>query len=485
MNGQYPSVTAIVINSRGGHMFQECMDSLQKQRYPGKFEICVIENFDRKKSIGRCWNEGVKSASTDLCVFIGDDDTVNASYIHVLVTALQDAEGKVNKIAGVSCFCSVFDGDKEAYTNKTPTGMFYRQHLLENPFDETLKKLVDRKYLDEITNKGFSYIIDPYYYGYRYRQHAGKTAGRYNVLSDEEIKQTDIYIPYLHNHFIDPIAEEMKNWGYLVRKNDAFNPRYAVGAKLVWAEFAGDNAQMVADSELPGKKVVRLHAYEAFSPYLNEIKYDKFDKVIFVSDYIKEFCESRIGKMRNAVVIPNGVDLKQFNIAKNKQQNNKIAVAGYLANKKGSHVLLMLAHEFPGFEFHVVGSFQEKDVYDLFDRKRPSNLFIYPWTTDLNGFFTDKTYILNTSPRESQCMAVMEGMAAGLKPLVWDWVGADKLYGEHVWKSFRDLNKLLTSAYNPERYRKYIKDRYSSVIQMRRIKNLIEDLGIWPSQNKK
>ena len=102
-------------------------------------------------------------------------------------------------------------------------------------------------------------------------------------------------------------------------------------------------------------------------------------------------------------------------------------------------------------------------------------MFYHGWTTDLNEFFKDKTYVLNTSPRESQCMSVMEGMAAGLKPLVYDWVGADKLYGEHVWKTVTEFRKMLNTSYNPERYRKVIKDNYSSVILNRRVKNLIEE----------
>ena len=479
MNDNYPSVTVVVINSRGGHMFKECMDSLKRMRYPGVVDISVTENFDRKKTIGKCWNDAVKQAETDLCVFVGDDDTVNAEYLFVLVSTLLEAEKAVNQIAGVSSFCTVFDGENEGYTNKTPTGMFYTKHLLKHPFDETLKKLVDRKYIDRISDQGFAYIISPFYYGYRYRQHTGKTAGRYQIQSDNEIAKTDIYAVYEHNHFIDPIIEEWKENGYDVKRNDSVQPKYMAGAKLVWCEFAGQNAQVVADSDIPGKKVVRLHAYEAFGKYLNEIKYDKFDKVVFVSDYIKDYCENRIGKMKNAVVIPNGVDLKKFKIPdKGKKRNNKIAVAGYLANKKGSHVLLMLANEFPDFEFHVIGSFQERDVYDLFERKRPANLILYPWTSDLNAFFTDKTFILNTSPRESQGMAIMEGMAAGLKPLVYDWVGAEKIYTQDgVWKSIDELSALLHSDYwYPEEYRKFIKRKYSFEMTKRRYMNLTKEI---------
>jgi glycosyltransferase involved in cell wall biosynthesis len=476
MNDSYPSVAIVVINSRGGHLFQECMESIQQQKYPGRLDVIVVENFDRKKSIGKCWNEAVRQSDHDLCLFVGDDDTINADLVFVLTTTLEQAERSVNQIAGVSSFVTVFDDKKEGYQNKTHTGMFYREHLLKHPFDEKLKKLVDRKYIDHINDLGFAYIIYPFYYGYRYRQHAGKTAGRY-ILNDEKAKsQTDIYVVYDHNQFIDPIVGYLKGVGYDVKKNELFRPDFAVGAKLVWAEFAGKNAQAVADSNIPGKKILRLHAYEAFGQYVNEIKYSRFDRVIFVSPYIREYVENRIGKMDNAVIIPNGVNLKMFKIAKKKQENNKIAYAGYLANKKGAHMLIMLANEFPNMEFHIVGTFQERDIFDLFERKRPDNMFLYPWTSDLNAFFADKSFILNTSPRESQSMAVMEGMAAGLKPLVYDWVGASEIYGEeNVWANIKALRRLLSEECVPGQYRKFIKDNYSDVITNRRINNLVKE----------
>jgi len=470
-------VAIVVINSRGGHLFQECMDSIQNQKYPGRLDVIVVENFDRKKSIGKCWNEAAQQSDHDLCLFVGDDDTINADLVFVLTTTLEQAEKSVNQIAGVTSFVTLFDDKTEAYQNKTHTGMFYRKHLLKHPFDEKLKKLVDRKYIDHINDLGFAYIIYPFYYGYRYRQHTGKTAGRY-ILNDEKAKsETDIYCVYDHNHFIDPVMAHLKESGYNVKKNESFRPDFAVGAKLVWAEFAGKNAQAVADSDLPGKKILRLHAYEAFGQYVNEIKFSRFDKVIFVSEYIREYVENRIGKMDNAVVISNGVNLKQFTIPKHKQENNKIAYAGYLANKKGAHMLIMLANEFPGMEFHIVGTFQERDVHDLFERKRPSNMFLYPWTSDLNAFFVDKSFTINISPRESQWMVGLEGMAAGLRPLVYDFVGADGVYGkENVWKSVSDLKKLLSEECKPEEYRKYVKNNYSDVVSNRRIKNLIKEL---------
>lgn len=482
-NGEYPSVTAVVINSRGGHLFQECMASLQKQIYPGRFEIRVVENLKRNRSIGKCWNDAVKECDTDLCVFIGDDDTVNADYIFVLVATLKQAESEINRIGNISTFCTLFDNERESYDNRTPTGMFKRELLLEHPFDESLKRLVDREYLDRIGKMNYANIINNFYYGYRYRQHEGKTSGKYILSHPTDKIDTDIYISYFNNHFIDPIVDEFKQrYDWKIKRSAEFSSPFAMTAKVVWAEFALENAQALALMDIPGKKIVRVHAFEVFDKYLNEVKFDKFDHVIFVSEYIKDFVERNIGKLRNAIVIPNGVQMDKFTIPEGKEQNNNIAYAGYLANKKGAHVLIMLANEFPDFEFHVVGEFQQRDLVDLFDRKKPDNMYLYPWTRDLNSFFADKTYILNCSARESQSMAVMEGMAAGLKPLVYDWAGASDLYPEeYIWRNMTEFYEILDNGVDPEKYRKYIKNNYSFEIMVRRIKNILEPY-IWQQE---
>jgi hypothetical protein len=71
-------------------------------------------------------------------------------------------------------------------------------------------------------------------------------------------------------------------------------------------------------------------------------------------------------------------------------------------------------------------------------------------------------------------MAVMEGMAAGLKPLVYDWVGASEIYGRNVWKTIKEFAALLSEECNPEEYRKFIKNNYSNIITNRQIKNLVK-----------
>ena len=70
-------LSIIVIDSRSERhpeWVQVCLDSLEKQIVP--VELLVIDNTKREKTIGECWNEGVRHCTSDWIAFVGDDDYV-------------------------------------------------------------------------------------------------------------------------------------------------------------------------------------------------------------------------------------------------------------------------------------------------------------------------------------------------------------------------------------------------------------------------
>lgn len=250
-------------------------------------------------------------------------------------------------------------------------------------------------------------------------------------------------------------------------------------AKIIWCEFLNQNAYDASLYPTNAKKILRLHAFEAFSEAVKYTDFSNFDKVIFVADHIKNYVERHYGEIPNAVVIPNGVQLDRFTMKKDLQPNNDIAWAGYITKKKGAQLILFLAESFPDYNFHIAGKFQEDDIAQYFLSQKPSNVIVYPWQYSLNSFYQNKTYILNTSPRESQGMTIMQGMACGLKPLVYDWIGAKEIYGpENVFKGIQDFERLLSEPVNPVSYRKFIEENYSFDAMMSKINPIVEELWL-------
>lgn len=294
-------------------------------------------------------------------------------------------------------------------------------------------------------------------------------------------KKGKLYIVASLPSFIEPyIKSFMESEDYYIRFEHKFNPQNADNADVIFCEWADHNAIAASNFETKAKKIVRVHAYEVFSQFIDRVNFYNVDHLIFVANHIKEYFMKRVDGWDldlKTTVIGNGVNLDRFNIAHNKQVNNKIAWSGFISNKKGAVLLLAVAQHFNNYEFHVCGTFQEPDVQELFEQQKPDNLFLYPWQDDLNGFFADKTYILNTSPREGCPVATMEGMAAGLKPVIYNWIGAKSFLapGENtVWGDMDQMAILLNGPVNFRENREYIEVNFDFKEKRTQIKNIID-----------
>ena len=464
----------IVIDSRSDihpDWVQTCIRSINSQTQ--EIETIVVNNIGRKKSIGKCFNEGVKAARNDWVVFVGDDDYVAPDYADILLRYINESRIKSSRVVNVATYMTAFNNDTGQKTAlaRQSTGAWKREYLLKHPFNEDLEKGIDREYIEETVKRGDLIAVIEYYFGYFYRRHSDYRCAGDIIFEKEPAKY---YFVTANRIFLSPITERIAKLGKVFVDN-SLTPELAKKAEVIWCEWANEKAIDVAEIETNAKKILRIHAYEAFSETLKRLDLNKFDVVIFIDNYIKEYVERQYGKVNGAVVIPNGIDLEKF-YNPNKIRNNKIAYAGYLTRKKGIGELILLAESFPDYEFHIAGKYQEDDIADFLNIRKPNNIKIHPWQYSIEEWFKDKTYILNTSLRESQAMTITEGMAAGLKPLIRNWIGAEEMYPEkYIWKSINDFKSLLEGDYNPDEYRDLVK-KYDINLIYPKIEEIMENV---------
>jgi len=441
------TISVIIIDSRSKihpDWVQACINSVKGQTHPVD-EIIVIENTDRDKTIGQCWNEGVKQATGDWCFFVGDDCFLARDCVQVMLNHTD------HKLPCVTTYMTMFDEENEVYKhiNRPCTGMWRREYLLEYPFNESLIKGIDREYFEEAKKRThYPYLID-YYFGHYDRRHDDHRSGKVKLTFPDE--KQDIYVTCSGgSNFISPLVVEWKKDKKVILDTHPFNPQ--IKSDIIWCEWANENAVTVSQFDTTARKFLRLHSYEAYSPFIFQIKWSAFEKVIFIAEHIKKRVEALVGELPNAVVIPVGVDTRPFRVRN--ERNNKIAYAGQISRKKGAGELMLLAESFPDYEFHVAGKYIEDDVADYFNFKKPRNMFIHPYSYNLREWLQDYTYYLNTSIREGNPITVLEAMACGLKPLVRDWVGSE-IYKGYTYKNVDELKELLESSYQPKEYREF------------------------------
>jgi len=107
-------------------------------------------------------------------------------------------------------------------------------------------------------------------------------------------------------------------------------------------------------------------------------------------------------------------------------------------------------------------------------------VFFDGWQEDVNSWLADKHYIVSTSMIEGQGMAILEGMALGLKPVVHNFPGAALIYPPEFLFNISEqfCEQILSDTYQPWRYRKFIEEKYSLQEQLSRINDIFTRLEI-------
>ncbi|MGI6704579.1 MAG: glycosyltransferase [Clostridia bacterium] len=235
------------------------------------------------------------------------------------------------------------------------------------------------------------------------------------------------------------------------------------------------------------KKIIcRLHSYEAFTHYIQNINWANIDRVIFVAEHIRDFVLEQVKSLNRdkTEVIPNGINLDRYTYKKRKPGFN-IAYVGYINYKKGPMLLLHTFKEIhdrdPRYKLHIAGKFQDSR-YVLYFRQMvkewglENSIVFDGWQDDMNKWLEDKNYVISTSVLESQHLSIMEAMAKGIKPIIHNFVGAKQVYEKkYVWSTIgQAVNMVVSEDYCSEDYRWFVNDRYSFDKQMAGINKLIE-----------
>lgn len=287
---------------------------------------------------------------------------------------------------------------------------------------------------------------------------------------------------------IDGLSQEYETRKFIVTEYQHIDEGIQ-WADICWFEWCDELIAYGSKLELAKEKkiICRLHSYEAFTNYINDVNWDNIDKVIFVGENIRKFVIDKYKiKESKTVLIPNGVNINKYTFKERKVGFN-IAYVGYINYKKGPMLLLQtfkaIYDKDHRYKLYIAGQFQdERDVlyYQqmIVEFGLENNVFYEGWQDNLDKWLEDKNYIVCTSVLESQNISVMQAMCKGIKPIIHNFVGAKVIYpSKYVWNTLNEAVKMVSfDEYNSVEYRKFIEDNYSYNKQLLKIKNLIIEL---------
>jgi len=256
---------------------------------------------------------------------------------------------------------------------------------------------------------------------------------------------------------------------------------------ISWFEWCTSLA--VAGSQLPKvcKNIVRLHRYEAYEKWPQQVVWANVDLLITVGNsFAREALVSRVPNIENQtsmVVIPNGVNIEKFAF-RSRQRGKNIAFLANLRMVKNPAFVLQCMQKLhyldPGYRLFFGGIFQDPALEQYLKHMVTTLglddvVFFDGWQTDVNSWFEDKHYIVSTSIIESQGMGLMEGMACGLKPVIHNFPGASEIFPSEFLFNIAEgfCEQILSDKYEPQKYRRFVEENYPLKNQLSRINDIL------------
>lgn len=255
---------------------------------------------------------------------------------------------------------------------------------------------------------------------------------------------------------------------------------------ISWFEWCTELAR--AGTNLPKvcNTIIRLHRYEAYLSWPRVINWQNVDTLITVGNsWVLKALRHEVEDIEKCVpivTIPNGVDLSKFKF-KNRTRGKNIAFAASLRMVKNPMLLVQCMAELwkhdPDYQLYYAGT--EHDLllrqyieYSLEKLGRSQSFHFDGFQTDMTKWLEDKHYLVSTSVIESQGMGILEAMAAGIKPVVHDFPGAEETFGKnYLFRTPEEFcQKILEESYDSEEYRKFVERKYPLKAQLLRINEL-------------
>jgi glycosyltransferase involved in cell wall biosynthesis len=256
---------------------------------------------------------------------------------------------------------------------------------------------------------------------------------------------------------------------------------------ISWFEWCTNLA--VAGSQLPKvcKNIVRLHRYEAYEQWPQQVNWANVDLLITVGNsFTRDALINRVPDIETQTAMveaPNGVNLEKFAFVNHPRGKNMAFLANLRMVKNPAFVLqcMQKLHYIDReYRLYFGGIFQDSaleqylrhmvNALDLRDV-----VFFDGWQADVNSWLEDKHYIVSTSIIESQGMGLLEGMASGLKPVIHNFPGASEIFPPEFLFNIAEefCEQILSDKYEPEVYRRFVEENYPLKNQLNKINDIL------------
>lgn len=285
----------------------------------------------------------------------------------------------------------------------------------------------------------------------------------YNFSKLKEKKK--ILIASHDNKFLTKVIDYLKldsnfeikfdDWTTTLRHDVKKSKELLNWADIILCEWAVGAAVYYSTNKLPHQKLlIRLHRFEITTKQPSLVNFVNVDKLIVVSDYIRNFCIQNYKWDSSKIdVIPQYADMQLFDRPKTAMYQFNLGILGIVPKLKGLDRALDIIEKLrasdPRFILYIKSKQpwdipfvwvkdEERDYFNNLYQRIESNELLKngvvfdEYGADVASWFRKIGWMLSTSTIEGCHTAIAEGMAAGAKPVIFNWPGAETVYQNSV-----------------------------------------------------
>ncbi len=235
------------------------------------------------------------------------------------------------------------------------------------------------------------------------------------------------------------------------------------------------------------RKIVGIHSYDQQEQWPGQMNWDNIDTLLITANSIVRDLLVRsipgLESKTSVTVVPNCVDIDRFTFIDRPRGKNIAFLSDLLPQKNPVFILQCmqkLHYIDPGYRLFFGGDFVDRTVEQyvrhMIEVMGLGNVVSFDGRqANVCSWLEDKHYVVSTSFFEDSSTELLEAMACGLKPVVHNFPGADRIFpAEFLFNISEQFCELICSCqYEPIRYRRFVEETYPLHKQLNEIKSLL------------
>ncbi len=285
--------------------------------------------------------------------------------------------------------------------------------------------------------------------------------------------------------FLQPRFDLRVVRGLQERQGEAFAEAIA-WCQIVWFEGCGQELVAATRAENAARIICRVNSHDPWSQWFDQVLWERVACILVPSRGVADLIALRGAQWADKIrIVPCGLDINAI-VPAPRQGGKRLACIDPLAPAANLPLLLqcLAALRRTGdWVLHFAGVFGddaslEQYVMHMIDRLDLSSAVIFDgWQADLPAWLADKDRLVSAATSEGDVEALLAAMAAGVKPVVHEYPGADDLLPRPLlFATVDEFRRCVTEPYDLAAARRFLADRYPLAPQIAAVNDVLLDL---------